>query len=498
MELQFETRMIPCLRRDLWESLDREEIQEVRLPEGMPDIGSVVAARGQCVVRSKEWLGDSVSVSGGVMVWVLYTPADGSQTQVVEAWVPVQGKWSIPQTRREGSIRASICLRSADARTTSARKMMVRVQVGLLAEVLEPWEAELAVPPQTGEDIQLLRRTYPAVLPREAGELAFSLEEELPLGPGSPKPERIVYCTLENGLREQKVVGSRVVFRGDMRLHLLCQGSDGQLFTAELEAPFSQFSDLDGDYDKEATADAVMAVTNFEPELAEGMVRLKCGLLAQYVVYDCRMVELVEDAYSTRRDVTAQQQPLELPLVLDRCADTLRCETAVGGVDGRVVDSWICAADPRQRQAGELAELEFSGTAGVLYRDENGDLRSVVTPWTHTWELAAGHSSAMQGRLLGITAPTVVPEGDGVALRGELDTFAQIVAAEPMSMVSALEIGEEKVPDRSRPSLILRRSGEQSLWEMAKLCGSTVEAICRANGLSAEPMDGRILLIPVS
>jgi hypothetical protein len=33
---------------------------------------------------------------------------------------------------------------------------------------------------------------------------------------------------------------------------------------------------------------------------------------------------------------------------------------------------------------------------------------------------------------------------------------------------------------------------------MAKNCGSTVEAICRANGITAEPLDDRILLIPVS
>lgn len=498
MELQFETKMMPCLRRDLWQVQDREQTQELRLPEGLPDIGSIIATRGQCVVRSKEWLGESIGVSGGVTVWVLYAPADGSEPRSVEAWVPVQGKWNLPKTRREGVIRADMRLKSADARTTSARKMMIRAQVSMLAEVLEPGEVELAVPPEEQSDVQLLRRTYPAVLPREAGEKLLSLEEDLPFAPGVDVPARIVYATCESILREQKVVGSRVVFRGDLRLHMLCADAEGRLYSVDMESPFSQFTDLDNDYDKEATAETILAVTNFEPELVEGALRLKCGLLAQYVICQNRMVEIVEDAYNPRREVAPMLGQLELPAVLDSCADRLRAEAVLSGVDGRILDSWVCGAHPNVRQAGEQALLDMEGTAGALYRDAEGNLRGSVSPWSQSWELAAGENVAVQGRLLELSSGGAVAEGDGITLRVEMEVQAQMTAAEPMTMLTGLEIGEEKPVDRNRPSLILLRSADQSLWEMAKICGSTVEAICRANGITAEPLDDRILLIPVS
>jgi hypothetical protein len=63
--------------------------------------------------------------------------------------------------------------------------------------------------------------------------------------------------------------------------------------------------------------------------------------------------------------------------------------------------------------------------------------------------------------------------------------------------LSALEIGDPVRPDPQRPSLILCRAGERSLWELAKQCGSTVDAICRANQLTGEPAADKILLIPV-
>ena len=84
MEHRFEKRMMHCLRRDLWQVQERELTQEVRLTDGMPDIGSVVSSRGQCILRMKEWDGDSVTVTGGVTVWVLYDAADGTGVRMIE------------------------------------------------------------------------------------------------------------------------------------------------------------------------------------------------------------------------------------------------------------------------------------------------------------------------------------------------------------------------------------------------------------------------------
>ena len=64
-------------------------------------------------------------------------------------------------------------------------------------------------------------------------------------------------------------------------------------------------------------------------------------------------------------------------------------------------------------------------------------------------------------------------------------------------MLTSLELGELREPDSNRPSLILRRAGEDTLWEIAKSSGSTVTDIQKANNLQAEPEADRMLLIPV-
>ena len=121
MEMRFDKIPVAYLQKLTGQLRSQEETQEVRLPDGMPDIGRVLGAWGQVIVRGKEWNGDSMSVSCGVMVWVLYIPEDASGVRSVEAWLPFSMKWDLPETRHDGKILSSCLLRSVDARSMSAR-----------------------------------------------------------------------------------------------------------------------------------------------------------------------------------------------------------------------------------------------------------------------------------------------------------------------------------------------------------------------------------------
>ena len=137
MELQWNHTSwdyLKCLTRQVQ---NQEQTLEVRISDGMPDIGRVICAWGQPILRSKEWRSDGIGIAGGVSVWVLYAPEDGSEPQSVQAWLPFTGKWPVSDSRREGIIQADVMLRGVDARTLSARKLMVRANLGLLGCALE-------------------------------------------------------------------------------------------------------------------------------------------------------------------------------------------------------------------------------------------------------------------------------------------------------------------------------------------------------------------------
>lgn len=491
LELEFEKTAVPCLTRKIRDVQSQEQTLELRLPEGMPDIGSVLGAWGQCILRGKEWRSSEIGVSGGVTVWVLYQSADGSSPQAVEAWLPMQQKWSLPDCQREGIIRTKWHLKSVDARALSVRKLMLRATVQVLAEALEPTQAQLSMPMALPEDIQLLRREYPTMVPREAGEKTFRLEDELTLPTGAAIPVKIVCCQIMPLLTEQKVVEGKAVFRGSVRCHILYLGEDAELHSADPELGFAQFEDLERSYDEGATLSVMMDVTGFEPEIQDGQLKAKCGLTAQYTVQDRMMVDLVEDAYSPIRTVTVTSQPVNIPNVLDTGRMILQPEVEYSG--GRIVDAVLYPQQPVLHRAGELVEMEFPVTVQVLAYNDNGDLEGRQLHWNGQWELPVDSGAQVHPQILSVTQSQI----SGGRIAAELEALVDTVSSDLGHAVTAMEAGEPMVPDPNRPSVILRKAAGGSLWELAKMTGSTVEAIRSANQLTQEPMDDRILLIPI-
>ena len=494
MELQFNKSVFPCLRKVVSQKQDQELTQEVKLPEAMPDIGRILCSWGQVIIRGKEWRSGGMTVSGGIMAWVLYAPEDGSDAKGIEAWIPFQQKWEFPETMRDGTIRVYPYLKAVDSRSISARKIMLRAGICLVGEAYEPVEVNMYSPLEVPEDVQLLKKLYPMEILQEAGEKAFHVEDEIALQATAAK---ILHYEIIPRITERKVMAGKLVFRGACRVHLLYAGEDGTPSTVDFEITFSQLSDLDRDYGPNATADINAVVTGAEMELNdEGKLLVKCGLAAQYVICDRQMIEIVEDAYSNSRNLDMHIDMLRLPVCLDTVNSEVACSETIHGDCQRIMEvsaSWSC---PDVHNSENKADIEIPGQLQVLYINETGGMEAATVRTEGRCSIASDPNSQIQLQLHA-AAPVAAPGPDGIAVSSEIGVEMLVSTEQELQMVTALELGEVKEPDPARPSVVLRAAENKSLWELAKVCGSTVDAICTANHLEQEPVSNQILLIPV-
>lgn len=499
MELEFQKSASHYLGNALREVRNQEHTQEIRLSDGMPDIGRVLGSWGQVILRSKEWRSDAIACSGGIMVWILYAPEDGTDPRCVESWIPFQMDWDLQPGTREGSIRILPILRFVDARSVSARKLMVRAGIAAQGEAMVPKQAEIPVPDEMDGDIQLLCNSYPVRLMKEAGEKAFQMDEDLTLPGSCPMAEKLLSYTVQPEIMEKRVSGKRLIFKGNGNLHILYRSEDGQLCSWNFELPFSQLANLEEDWEADPQADMVICATGLELALDdEGQLRLKLGLLAQYTVNCRQMVTAVSDAYSPCREVSLMRRELELPAILESRQENIYGEQTIPQNAGRIVDVNFLPDFPRIRRVGENVEMELPGQFQVLYYGEDGSIQSASPRWEGNYRFRAGEDSQIHA--------VVIPRGqvqaslgDGqIQLKPEIVLGLETQTLQGIPMVTGLELGQVQEADPNRPSLILRRAGNAGLWAIAKSTGTTVDAILEANGLTGEPVENQILLIPVS
>lgn len=293
-------------------------------------------------------------------------------------------------------------------------------------------------------------------------------------------------------------MGNKIAFRGNGNLHVLYTGEDGEVSSQDFLLPFSQFAELEGSYGSDAQANIIPAVTELELELDdEGKLRLKAGLLGQYVVEEPSVLETVEDAYSIGRDLNMERIEANLPATAESRNENIFGEQTVPAQDGREVDTRILPDFPRQRRMENGMNLIFPGSFQTLYYGEDGTIQSAGGRFETERNLRSDEAARVTAFPEKPGEPQISFGNGAMSFRAEIPVHIATETGRGIPMVMGLELGEEQARDPDRPSIILRRSDGTRLWDIAKKAGSTVEAIRKANSLEGEPAPGQMLLIPV-
>lgn len=499
MQVQLSKKAVKNLRCVLSQMQKSEETQQLRIPEHMADIGRVIGAWGQVLLRGKEWDDGQIGVSGGTMVWVIYQPEGADQQpQTAQAWLPFQLKWDIPKNCSDGRIRVLPLLESVDARSASARKIVVRATVAVMAEASMEEETEIYVPENIPNELFVLEKTYPMMLPRECGEKVFEMEEDLTI-PSSAQPiGEILRFSFHPELIDQKVLSGKIAFRGSGLLHLLYRSDQGELCTWDFEIPFAQYDQLDTEYEQDAQCRVLPIVTALElDQRPDGQLRLRAGICAQYTIYDITEMTVAEDAYQIHGAVAMDFQEFSMPTVLDIKQQTIPVEQSMPIKATRILDTAFYPEQCHFQNHADRGRLELGGNFTVLYMDDDGQLQGKTQRWQGEYPL----QSASNVRIFCDLQPSGVPHstttsGDA-SLKSSLYLDVLSTAQNPVSMITQMEQSDRQEPDPDRPGLILQRMGNTRLWDLAKENGSTVEKIRQANNLGENAQLGQMLLIPV-
>ena len=240
-----------------------------------------------------------------------------------------------------------------------------------------------------------------------------------------------------------------------------------------------------------------MALSDGEYTLDADGLQIKCGLIAQYTVHGGCVIQVAEDAYSPTVTIKPTVEQLQLPILLDRLSLPLQAELPIEVQARDVVDVAFLHDYPAQYREDDRLVVEMPGQFQVLYYDRDDQIQAVTRNWNGHWDIPAGENCTFRLGCVQMEQNDAVQSADHLVARSALSLDIQTETEQTMPMVTELEVGQPISPDPDRPSVILRRGGNSSLWELAKENGSTMEAILRANDLTDEPDPNQMLLIPV-
>lgn len=337
----------------------------------------------------------------------------------------------------------------------------------------------------------------------ELSERAFQVSEELNLPDGRPQITRLVSCLLTPVVQEQGLVGSKAVLKGTANLQITYLDNENALRTLSFSVPFSQYCQMEGDYDQDETLESVLLVTGvqLEPVASEQSQKLLfgAGLLAQCMVVQPQALTLCEDAYSTKGEFQPQWETQEHTMRLD--AQTLRepVRASFPVQAAAVLDCRVYPDAQALERTDDGVTVHVPLRADLVYTDPDGAVQA------ETFRTEVSCHTALSENGLCEAVCTIQPEGyasagsGAVELRYDAVFQVQTFSRQTLQNLSGGTLDLTKQQNTQRPSVVIRRMSENAaLWDLARQYRTTAQSIQQANHLTQPEADaGRLLLIPM-
>ena len=504
MELELKNHQIDCYMNVLHKVVGQEETQEAIVPDACPDILRNIEVCGQVCLRSKQAKEGVAVVTGTVEAAILYQPEEDSGVRRMEIRMPFEFQVDVPGLTTQGEVMAMPQLRNIEARILNPRKVLLRADLAMDVQCYEPEKRNIchAVAQGETECMQERQEERDAYFVACVKAKNFTFSEQIRLA-GQGEVGEVLTMRGVPTCTESKLIGNKLVFKGNLSLQLLMRESSGGLVVAEHTLPFSQIMEIVGAGDTgDCEVDMALIKLDILPSAEGGkQLEVQVELLAQAVVRGHRRMELLLDTYSTKWDVDVTSEEHIIPSLLEASSrvQNVRELFELEDTVRKVVDCWGTMGDVRQNRTGEQIAISADVHLTLLYLDEGGSLQSVLKMVTAVTELDCPSHCICHCSCPCCDEVFATPSSGGAEIRVSVRFQYILLGQEHVNVVNQANLTELRQRGEGQgPSVVLRLPvyGEQ-LWDIAKSYGTTIAQIATANGLEEdENLPIRMLLIP--
>lgn len=467
------------------------ETADAIVPDTFPDVGRVVCAYGMAAVRDQSPQSGRLLVSGMVQTVVLYEPEKGDGLRRLT--VPVSFAHIEECDGMDADTVCSVACRvaSVDAVAVNSRKLSVKVQLCFAIEGYCPAACEVTEGTEA-PGVELLCKSEPVTLVEQACTYPITILDDVSMQQSDSLSLLHAGCMLRPG--ECRAMHGKVVIKGEAAVQCLALQQDDAVRVLTGTTPFTQIFEMP-EAEEGDQIDVQLTLREMDCHVEQdGLLSYTVSAAALVTIRRARTLRRIEDLYLPGRELRVSEHKVTLhamPPLVPFSADASETLATAQHAAHIVAADAVCCGVKR----GVGSEVQVTAAVQVLYLNDEQQLHAIdrLLPLTISCpaageltgvELAVRASSAGEtGVLLHLTATGMVSAETRPAFRH----------------ITQMEAGEAQQQSDGTTLLLRYIEEEQRLWEIAKRCGTTTDAIRQANALpeDAEQVSHTVLLIPI-
>lgn len=500
MELELQHQVLEGYHLVCQAEFGQEETLDSIVPDSFPDVARIVSAAGKAFLKEKETGEGTLRLTGAVCVNVLYIPEGEESVRALEVTLPFQCSKDCPDLHQGMPVHGEVTAAFSDARIINPRKILVRSSLLCSVCAYEKERMELTSDVNGCQEncVEKQFSHYKCNVISELSEKAFAFSDVLRQAASKPEMEELLTFRAELGNVDGKVIGKKLVCKGDLQLVVLYR-SGTDIVPARFELPFSQIVEL-MNATEEGVPELSVVLKSAECRLQDGGLEVVAEGLIQCAVWVQMPTTVMSDVYCTSCMLEADRSPHLLCVAAEqgKRRETARqfCESGIPGKQVLDCRAAVESITTEESESGRVCRAQCN--VDILYLSEDNALCGVNYTVPVQCEIPGASGKDCRWSCRPIGEVMAVPVTGGLEVRFEAEFSWVTTETEKALCVDAVRHSTKTMEHTVRPSVVIRTVQEgDSLWEIAKSCGSTVSDICSANGLQSETISGNaVLLIP--
>lgn len=504
MDMELQRTCLDGFQTVLDQTVIQEETLESIVPDACPDIQRIVDADGEVCLKTRELSEGSLRVGGSIRATVLYIPDGEPGARRMEVRIPFVCSMDDSRLRSDGRLVAALRLCGVDAQIINPRKVLVRAELAIAVQVMAPEQLEVCTGAcdVSGNGLQQRREEQSTYRVTAVTEKPFTFSDVLNLSASKPRVEELLRSKIELRNLDAKVIGSKLILKGEAALCALCRSVEGEIGAMQFELPYSQILEVFG-VQEGADVTVIPMLTASECVLQPGdpgSLAVSLEILAQAVLREEQTMTVVSDLYCTQCPVEVDQEELSLTRLMDmgtqRQAVRQFCPCNIPVKMVLDCGLWVGRTAKREEDGG--VTVTANTMVSVLFVSEDDALCAASYPVAAETALPVGGAAELHFDCLGAGELTAAPVTGGLEVRFSVEFSYLALERVRCGAVAGLRPLPVEEGSGPRPSVVLRVVGErEALWDIAKACSATVEDIMTANQLESDSAPaGMLLLIP--
>lgn len=478
---------------------------DVIVPDTKPDAEKIVLLDTNVMLNGFEVQNGRVLVYGTSKFNILYYSPEG-ELKNVRTEAPFTDVIEISGAEPSYSADVLAKLQKAECRILNGRKLSVKANVEITAEILKDEELE-AVSGVLGETVEQQTKKVSFVKKNPMDVQMFVVKEQTEISEELPSVSEILRAEGRISNKNLKVISNKVILKADLDISVLYLDAENHdVCKATVSLPFTEISEIDGISDEWILLND-MSVVYTSCEVSED-INGNSRILELETAIESRSETLIPYSFDVLSDCYGIEKKSEVVnkySKLLRHKGDIKFQTGLKAqlhADEEIGQIYSVTANAKAEgiEKGEK-ELWVKGKTDVrlLYTSDLGNLICIDKEVPFRESLKNVPETCDEAEIVvQINGLSYTINGENsVEVRGNLEFSGYLTYNENETFITAVSLNEKESTQKSASLTVYFVQSGESLWDIAKRYETSVDLICEANGIKPnDPLSGKKLIIP--